>query len=61
MGDLVAETTGVLWGMEPILRNEPRVSFDLSGITSVDRAGLGAALKLVEALHALGGRLMLRV
>jgi hypothetical protein len=58
-GDLVAETLGVLWGIEPILLNEPRVSLDLSGVTSVDRAGLEAALKLVEALHTFGGRLIL--
>ena len=41
-GDLVAETTGVLWGIEPILLNETRVSLDLSGVTSVDQAGLKA-------------------
>ena len=56
-GDLVAETTGVLRGIEPILLNETRVSLDLSGVTSVDQAGLRAALNLVEVLHACGGRL----
>jgi len=56
-GDLVAETTGVLWGIEPILLNETRVSLDFSGVTSVDQAGLKATLNLVEALHACGGRL----
>jgi len=56
-GDLVAETTGALWGIERLLLNEPRVSLDLSGVRSVDRAGLKAALRFVEALHAFGGRL----
>jgi ABC-type transporter Mla MlaB component len=56
-GDLVAETTAVLWGIEPMLLNETRVSIDVSGVTSVDQAGLKAALKLVEALHAFGGSL----
>lgn len=56
-GDLVAETAGVLRGIEPILVNETRVSLDLSGVTSVDQVGLEAALNLVEALHAYGGRL----
>lgn len=56
-GDLVAETTGVLWGMEPNpAQRDPRV-LDLSGVTSVDQAGLKAALNLVEVLHACGGRL----
>jgi hypothetical protein len=58
-GDLVAETIGVLIGIEPILLNETRVSFDLSEIRSVDQAGLKAALKLVASLHALGARLIL--
>jgi ABC-type transporter Mla MlaB component len=58
-GDLVAETTGVLWGIEPILLNETRISVDLSGVTSVDQAGLKATLKLIEALHAFGGKLTL--
>lgn len=56
-GDLVADTMAVLWGIEPILLNETRVSFDVSGVTSVDQAGLKAALKLVEALHTCGGHL----
>jgi ABC-type transporter Mla MlaB component len=56
-GELVAETMAVLWGIEPILLNETRVSIDVSGVTSVDQAGLIAALKLVEALHAFGGSL----
>jgi ABC-type transporter Mla MlaB component len=58
-GDLVAETVGVLWGVEPLLRNEARICLDLSGVTAVDPAGLKAALTLVQALHAFGGRLTL--
>jgi ABC-type transporter Mla MlaB component len=58
-GELVAETMGVLWDIEPLLLNESRISLDLSGVTSVDQAGLIAALKLVEALHSFGGRLSL--
>ncbi len=56
-GDPVAETMAVLWGIEPMLLNETRVSFDVSGVTSVDQAGLKAALKLVGALHTFGERL----
>lgn len=56
-GDLVGETTGVLWGIEPLLLYENLVSLDLSGVRSVDQAGLKAALNLVEAVHAYGGRL----
>ena len=56
-GDLVAETTGALWGVEPILVNEARVALDLSGVTSVDRAGLEAALGMVGVLHTTGGRI----
>ena len=58
-GDLVAETTGALWGIERLLLNEPRVSLDRSGIRSVDRAGPKGTLKFVETLHGFGGRLII--
>jgi ABC-type transporter Mla MlaB component len=54
-GDLVSETRAVLWGIEPMLANEARVALDLSGVTSVDGAGLEAALRLMYAVHTFGG------
>jgi ABC-type transporter Mla MlaB component len=56
-GDLVGETSACLWSIEPMLINEARVALDLSGITSIDGAGLEAALRLMGAIHAFGGRL----
>jgi ABC-type transporter Mla MlaB component len=56
-GDLVGDTSVCLWSIEPMLINEARVTLDLSGITSIDVAGLEAALRLMGAIHAFGGRL----
>jgi ABC-type transporter Mla MlaB component len=54
-GDLVSETRAGLWGIEPMLANEARVALDLSGVTSVDGAGLEAVLRLMHAVHTFGG------
>jgi ABC-type transporter Mla MlaB component len=56
-GDLVGETTAGLWSIEPMLTNEARVVLDLSGITTIDSAGLEATLRLMDAIRNFGGRL----
>jgi anti-anti-sigma regulatory factor len=56
-GDLLGETTLGLLGVEPMLANEASVLLDVSGVTSVDGAGLEGLLRLVEAVHRGGGRL----
>jgi hypothetical protein len=59
-GDLVCQTAGVLWGIETVLPNGARVALDFLDVRSVDQAGMTAALSLVEAVHAFGGRVTLR-
>ena len=53
-GDLLAETSGGLWSVESILVNEAAVVIDLSGVTSVDGAGLESVLILMNAVQASG-------
>jgi hypothetical protein len=57
VGEIIAETTGALRSIEPMLINEARVIFDFCGVTSVDGAGLQAAVKLMDAVYTFGGRL----
>jgi ABC-type transporter Mla MlaB component len=54
-GDLVAGTCTALWGAESVLLHESHVTMDLSGITSMDSAGLEAALSLMDAVRHRGG------
>lgn len=56
-GDLIEETRNVVWGVEEILLHDVRVVLDLSGISSFDTSGLGAALSLMDAVRSAGGTL----
>jgi hypothetical protein len=38
-GDIVAGTGTALWGIESLLMNETRVTFDFSVVTSIDGSG----------------------
>ncbi len=58
-GDVVAQTSTALWGIEPILMNEARVTFDLSAVTSIDGAGLEAVLSLMDSVRSFGGSLVI--
>jgi hypothetical protein len=57
-GDLIWETRAGLPSIEPMMANETRVTLDVSGLTSIDRAGLEAALRLICAIHAFGGTVL---
>jgi ABC-type transporter Mla MlaB component len=56
-GDMIAESTVAIGSIESMLVNETHVTLDLSGITSIDNAGLIAAMRLIDAVLAFGGRL----
>src|ERR1700722_19909662 len=56
-GDLIGDTSAGLFSIEPMLANEARVALDLSGVTSIDGAGLEATVRLIDAIHTFGGRL----
>jgi hypothetical protein len=58
-GDLIDETRGILWGVEEVFLHAPRVTLDLSGITSYDERGLEAAFKLMNAARVFGGNVIL--
>ena len=58
-GHLVGEAAAVLGGMEPMMANEARVVLDLSGIVSIDSAGLEATVRLIDAVLGFGGRLII--
>jgi ABC-type transporter Mla MlaB component len=55
-GEVVVETVTVLWGIESLLLNETRVTFDFSAVTSIDSAGLEAVLDVMNSVRASGGR-----
>jgi ABC-type transporter Mla MlaB component len=54
-GDIVAETRIALWGVESLLVNEPRVTFDFSAVTSIDATGLETVLSLLASVRLRGG------
>jgi ABC-type transporter Mla MlaB component len=56
-GHLVGETVAALWSIEPMMANEARVVLDLSGVVTIDSAGLEATVRLMDAIRAFGGRL----
>lgn len=56
-GHLVGETASALWSIEPMMANEARVVLDLSGVTTIDSAGLEATVRLMDAIRAFGGSL----
>jgi anti-anti-sigma factor len=58
-GDLVGETAAALWSIEPMMANEARVVLDLSGVVSIDSAGLEATVRLMDAVREFGGRLII--
>lgn len=53
--DIVAETQIALWGVESLLMNEPRVTFDFSAVTSIDGTGLETVLSLMDSVRLYGG------
>jgi|HubBroStandDraft_5_1064220.scaffolds.fasta_scaffold239779_3 ABC-type transporter Mla MlaB component len=56
-GHLVGETAGALWSIEPMMANETRVVLDLSGVVTIDGAGLEATIRLMDAIRSFGGSL----
>jgi ABC-type transporter Mla MlaB component len=56
-GEVIAETTVALGSIESMLVNEAHVTLDLSGVTSIDDAGLLALVRVIDAVLAFGGRL----
>jgi hypothetical protein len=40
-----------------MLANEAGVALDVSGVTSIDGAGLEATVRLIDAIHTFGGKL----
>ena len=58
-GDLVGETAAALGSIEPMMANEARVVLDLTGVVSIDSAGLEATVRLMDAVREFGGRLII--
>jgi anti-anti-sigma factor len=58
-GELVVQTLTALWGVESLLVNEARVTFDLLGVTSIDSAGLEAVLGLMDSVRGRGGKVVI--
>lgn len=56
-GHLIGDTAAALWSIEPMMANEARVVLDLSGVITIDSAGLEATVKLMDAIRAFGGTL----
>jgi ABC-type transporter Mla MlaB component len=56
-GHLIGDTAAALWSIEPMMANEARVVLDLSGVVTIDSAGLEATVKLMDAIRAFGGTL----
>jgi ABC-type transporter Mla MlaB component len=57
-GNLVGGTAAALWSIEPMMANEVQVVLDLSGIVTIDSAGLEATVRLMDAIRGFGGRLI---
>jgi ABC-type transporter Mla MlaB component len=58
-GDIVSGTRTAIWGIESLLMNEARVTFDLSDVTSMDGVGLEALLSLMDSVRVHGGSLVI--
>lgn len=58
-GHLVGDTAAALWSIGPMMSNETRVVLDLSGVVTIDSAGLEATARLMDAIRAFGGRLII--
>jgi ABC-type transporter Mla MlaB component len=56
-GHLVKDTMAALWSVESMVVNESRVVIDLSGVVTIDSAGLEATVRLMDAIRSFGGRL----